>query len=121
MSLMKTDHHVYVWLAGWTALPDSRCHIRKTGCENETIETATTAELSSEREVPDEYGNTLEIVNEISFRKSDMSTDRPIEMDTKVQVLQPITGGTWQEFRVSGIKNEGGLKTVTVKDINNGG
>lgn len=112
------DHHVFIWYEGWRAMPDSHCFVRKSGRGNNTIKVATCPNLSASREVVDEYGMTLDVANEVSLRADDIRGS--IAMDDKIEVQQPTETGDWREFRVGAIKLEGGLMTLTLKDVNSG-
>lgn len=116
--MSMSDHHVYVWHKGWQAMPDSRCHFRKYK-DDEIITVATCSGISKEREIKDEYGVTVDAENEVSMRMADLVGG--VNMDDSIEILQPIEGGTWQRFRVVTIKIEGGLLTLSIQDVNNGG
>lgn len=114
-----TDHHVYIWDAGWKAFEDSRCYFRKYGCENEadTVLKATAEGITKTRDVG-ENGNYAEVDADVSFEVSDIP-ETGFELDDKVQILQPITGGDddWQNCRIHDKKVEGGLITYALEVI----
>jgi hypothetical protein len=117
--MSKTDHHVYVWQAGYNCLPDSRCYFRKKGCENDTVTKATAAKVALDQAVTEDgVYNTVDC--EVMFEVANMPSDE-IEINDRVQLLQPIisnpTKDDWQNFRIDGRNIEGGLITFTLGAI----
>jgi len=115
-----TDHEVYIFRAGWKALEDSKCYLRKDGCTTEAdiITKATAAGIELDRQVASDNSRYADVDAQAQFEFADMPA-KAIELGNSIEILQPITGSDddWQKYRVGAISRRGGMVFLTLAPL----